>query len=607
MKQDSKLNRLAGEKSPYLLQHASNPVDWYPWGDEAFKKAREEDRPLFVSIGYATCHWCHVMEDESFNDGEVASLLNDCCVSVKVDREERPDIDGTFMAVCQMMNGNGGWPLNVMLTPEGLPFFAGTYLPKRGSAGRPGLVDLVPRVKWLWKTQREDIEKSAGSIAETLRNAANPEPGSIPGSAVISAAYRQMEASFDDEWGGFSKEPKFPMASWLLFLSAYGERLGEEKAFAMVDKTMEGMWKGGIHDHLGGGFARYATDRQWNFPHFEKMLYDQALLLYGAAEFQSREKKGLYEAFADDIAGFVLGEMTSPEGGFYSAFDADSEGEEGKYYLWTEEEIRSVLPPDEGGIFLNVYGARKGGNFRNEVTGRILGDNVLYLAMPFEEAASKFSLELPKLTALLASARTKLLEARKKRTPPLLDDKILTDWNGLMIAALARAGAVFARPEWTAAAQKAARFVDTKLRDKEGELLHRYRGKEASIPGFLDDYAFLIWGLLELGDATEKTAYMENAGVLLDRARRNFEDREKGGFFTSRGEDPHLFLRRKEAYDGAIPSGNAVMVANALRLAALPGRKDCVALARRTAGAFGRGAEEYPLSHAWLLASVMKL
>ncbi|NLB84273.1 MAG: thioredoxin domain-containing protein [Synergistaceae bacterium] len=607
MKSDSKLNRLAGEKSPYLLQHASNPVDWYPWGDEAFEKARKEDRPLFISIGYATCHWCHVMEDESFSDDEVASLLNDCCVSVKVDREERPDIDGTFMAVCQMMNGNGGWPLNVMVTPEGLPFFAATYLPKRGSAGRPGLVDLVPRVKWLWKTQREQVEESAESIAEKLRNAANPEPGSIPGSAVINAAYREMESSFDAEWGGFSSEPKFPMASWLLFLSVYGQRMGEEKAFVMADKTMEGMWKGGIHDHLGGGFARYATDRQWNVPHFEKMLYDQALLLYGAAEFQSREKKDLYENFAEDIAGFVLGEMTSPEGGFYSAFDADSEGEEGKYYLWTEEEIRSLLPSDEAGVFLSVYGARKGGNFRNEVTGRILGDNVLYLAMPLKEAASKFSLELPKLASVLASCRTRLLEARKKRTPPLLDDKILTDWNGLMIAALARAGAVFSRPEWIAAAQKAARFIDTKLRDKEGGLLHRYRGKDASIPGFLDDYAFYMWGLLELGAATEKSGYSENAGVLLDAARRNFEDEKKGGFFTSRGDDTHLFLRRKEAYDGAIPSGNAVMLANALRLAALPGRKDCTALARSIAEAFGKGAEQYPLSHAWLLASVMKL
>ena len=600
-------NRLAREKSPYLLQHADNPVDWYPWGDEAFAKARTEDKPLFVSIGYATCHWCHVMERESFDDAEVAVLLNDACVPVKVDREERPDIDGSFMAVCQMMNGNGGWPLNVFLTPQGLPFFAATYLPKRGGGKYPGLVHVVPRVKWLWKTQREQVEQSAKSIRDSLLKEGVSAPGSLPGTAQFKGAYDDLRAGYDREWGGFSKEPKFPMPSHLLFLLRFWKRFGEENAWSMAERTIERIWAGGIHDHLGGGIARYATDRRWLLPHFEKMLYDQALMLHALAEFRSERGNPLFDDFADDLAGFVLREMTSPEGGFYSAFDADSEGEEGKFYLWTEEQIRAVLTPEEAGIFICAYGVRKGGNVKNERTGRILGDNVLHIAEPRAKTAARFALSIDELEAMLASCRARLLAERKRRTPPLLDDKILVDWNGLMIAALARASAVFKRAEWLTAAEKAARFIETKLRDKTGKLLHRYRGGEAAIPAFLDDYAFYAWGLTELAAATGKNAYTDAALKLADAMKERFLDARNGGFFSSAGDDSTLFLRRKEAYDGAAPSGNSVAMDACIRLSLLARRKDLADVARRTAEAFSARAAKYPLSHTRLLAAVMTL
>lgn len=600
-------NRLAKEKSPYLLQHAENPVDWHAWGDEAFAKARTEDKPLFVSIGYATCHWCHVMERESFDDGEVAGLLNDACVPVKVDREERPDVDGAFMAVCQMMNGNGGWPLNVFITPQGLPFFASTYLPKRGGGKYPGLVDVVPRVKWLWKTQREQVEQSAKSIRDSLLKEEAPSSGSLPGIAQFKAAYDDLRAGYDREWGGFSKEPKFPMPSHLLFLLRYWKRFGEENAWSMAESSIGRIWEGGIHDHLGGGVARYATDRRWLLPHFEKMLYDQALLLHVLAEFQNERGNPVFAAFADDLAGFVLRETTSPEGGFFSAFDADSEGEEGKYYLWTEDQVRAVLSPEEAGVFICAYGVRKGGNVKNERTGRILGDNVLHIPEPRAKTAARFALAPDELENLLASCRTRLLAERKRRIPPLLDDKILVDWNGLMIAALARASTVFQRPEWLTAAEKAARFIETKLRDRTGKLLHRYRDKEAAIPAFLDDYAFYAWGLTELAAATGKNAYTDAALKLADAMKENFLDKRSGGFFSSTGDDPMLFLRRKEAYDGAVPSGNSVAMDALIRLSMLSGRKEYASAAKRTAEAFSARVAKFPLSHTRLLAALMTL
>ena len=595
-------NLLGEEKSPYLLQHADNPIHWLSWGEEAFRRAREEDRPLFVSIGYSTCHWCHVMERESFSDQEVANLLNDACVPVKVDREERPDVDGVFMAVCQMMNGNCGWPLNVILTPDGLPFFAASYLPKRGSAGRPGMVDMIPRVKWLWRTQREQVEQSAASIRDSLAENDAPGTGPCPGAAQAKAAFEELLGAYDREWGGFTKAPKFPMATWLLFLARYWKRFGDDRALEMADSTLIRLWSGGIRDHLGGGVSRYATDRRWILPHFEKMLYDQALLLYTLAELHEGRPSPFYEEFAYDLAGFVLKDLLSPEGAFYSAVDADSEGEEGKYYLWTEDEIRSLLPPEEAGIFLYAYGVLRGGNFKNEVTGRILGDNVLHRAASSGEIAGRFDLDPEEAEALLAACRARLLEARNKRPAPMVDDKILTDWNGLMIAALARSGAAFGRSEWAEAAEKAARFIDQKLRDKKGGLLHRYRDGEKAITAFLDDHAFFAWGLTELGEALGKREYMQSAARLMDRLLSDFGDKE-GGFFFHDGGDKNLFLRKKDAYDGVMPSGNGVAMELLVRLAVPAGRKGFRAEARRLGAVFSERAAKYPLSHVHLISS----
>ncbi|HRV98917.1 MAG TPA: AGE family epimerase/isomerase, partial [Aminobacteriaceae bacterium] len=385
------------------------------------------------------------------------------------------------------------------------------------------------------------------------------------------------------------------------------KRFGEENAWSMAESSIERIWEGGIHDHLGGGIARYATDRRWLLPHFEKMLYDQALLLHVLSEYQNERGNPLFGRFADDLAGFVLREMTSPEGGFYSAFDADSEGEEGKFYLWTEDQVRAVLTPEESGIFICAYGVRKGGNVKNERTGRILGDNVLHIPEPRAKTAARFALSPDELDTLLASCRTRLFAERKRRIPPLLDDKILVDWNGLMIAALARASTVFKRPEWLTAAEKAARFIETKLRDKTGKLLHRYRDKEAAIPAFLDDYAFYAWGLTELAAATGKNAYTDAALKLADAMKENFLDKRNGGFFSSAGDDPMLFLRRKEAYDGAVPSGNSVAMDALIRLSMISGRRDFASATKRTAEAFSERVAAFPLSHTRLLAAVMTL
>ncbi|MDI9388370.1 MAG: thioredoxin domain-containing protein [Synergistota bacterium] len=601
-------NRLSKEKSPYLLRHAGNPVDWRPWGQEAFDRARGEDKPLFVSIGYAACHWCGVMERESFADAEVANLLNDACIPVKVDREERPDIDAAFMAVCEMMNGSGGWPLNVFLTPEGLPFFAATYMPKRGSPALPGIVDVVPRVKWLFKTQREQVERSARSIRDSLVEGGEPRSqGSLPGAALVKKAFDDLEAAYDREWGGFSRTPKFPMPSHLHFLLRYWRRYGEDRALSMVRDTIGHIWRGGIRDHLGGGLARYSTDRRWLLPHFEKMLYDQALMLYALAECREAGEDPLLDAFAADLAGFVLGEMAAPEGGFCSATGADGEGEEGGYYLWTEEDVRAALPPEKAGIFICAYGIRKGGNVKNERTGRILGDNVLHIPEPRERTAARFALSPEELEAVLASCRATLLAERNRRPRPPLDDKILADWNGLMIAALARASSAFGRPEWLSAAERAARFVELKLRDRGGRLLHRYRDGESAIPAFLDDYAFMALGLTELSAATGKGQYTEAALRLADEMEKTFSDPPVGGLYSTSTADPRLFLRRREAYDGALPSGNSVAVDVFARLSRLAGRKELAASARRIAGAFSERVAKYPLSHTWLLASVMDL
>ncbi|MDR1977683.1 MAG: thioredoxin domain-containing protein, partial [Synergistaceae bacterium] len=558
-------NRLANEKSPYLLQHAHNPVDWYPWGKDAFQRAREEEKPIFLSIGFASCHWCHVMEKECFDDEEVAELLNDTCVSIKVDREERPDLDALFMEICQIQNGNGGWPLNLFLTPEGEPFFAATFLPKRTIGKMPGLADVTPRVKWLWLMQREDVLRGAKSLVETLVARTTFASGGQLGSLQVKGALKELKNMFDGIWGGFGFAPKFPCAPRLLFLLEYARgNTGpeSEEVLSMVNLTLRKMWSGGIHDHLGGGYARYATDERWVVPHFEKMLYDQAMLLWVATAAYEIDADDFYRKFAEDVVGCLTRDFASPEACFWASLDADSDGEEGKFYQWTEEEVRKTLPQGEAGIFCATYAVLPGGNFMHEMTGMQMGCNVLYEAVAYTEVARRYGLRAPELVTRLENDRRILLEARNKRPKPHVDDKVLMDWNGLTIGALARAGRVFEKKEWSLSAERAALFLQKVLVDPKGAWRRRYRAKEAAIPALTGDYASLMWGVMELYESAatdkQKKDWLRYATNLAAKMEENFWDEPRGGFFLSAADEAHVFLRRKAALDDAVPSANAM-------------------------------------------------
>lgn len=569
-------NRLAREKSPYLLQHKNNPVDWYPWGEEAFEKARREDKPVFLSIGYSTCHWCHVMAHESFEDEEVAQLMNDSFVSVKVDREERPDIDGIYMTACQMMTGQGGWPLTILTTPEKEPFYAATYVPKTSRYGRVGMMDLVPRIRDVWRQQRQDVLDSAQHLTNLLRQAASVQADGEAALTIdtLHAAFRELESRFDPHHGGFATAPKFPTPHNLLFLLRYWKRTGNEKALRMVRTTLDHMRWGGIFDQVGFGFHRYSTDAEWIVPHFEKMLYDQALLAMAYTEAYQVTGDSLYAATAQEVFTYVLRDMTAPEGGFYSAEDADSEGREGKFYVWAFEELHEVLGPDDADLVIRAYNVRPDGNFAEEATRRKTGENILYLGRSFQDVARTLGMDEANLCERLESTRQKLYEHRERRIHPGKDDKILTDWNGLMIAALARAAQVFDEPQYTQAAERSADFILRTLHTDEGRLLHRYRQTEAGIQGSLDDYAFLIWGLLELYEATFRVDLLARAVALNDTLIAHFWDEAGGGFFFTPDDGEQLIARQKELYDGATPSGNSVELLNLVRLGRITGNTD---------------------------------
>ncbi len=595
--------RLSGEKSPYLLRHAGNPVNWFPWGKEAFEAARAEDKPIFLSIGYSACHWCHVMERECFRDEEVAGLLNDACISVKVDREERPDLDALFMEICKIQNGNGGWPLNLFLTPDGDPFFAATYLPKRTIGRMPGLADIVPRVKWLWLMQRDDVLRGAKSLVDTLLAKSVFAPGGQISSFQAKNVLKELKGVFDGTWGGFGFAPKFPCAPRLLFLlecAKWGGSDGDE-AFRMVDLTLRKMWEGGIHDHLGGGYARYATDERWIVPHFEKMLCDQAMLLWVASAAHELRPDEFLSAFARDIVSCVVRDFTSPEACFYTSFDADSEGEEGRYYLWTEEEIRTTLPPGDAGIFSAAYAILPGGNFMHEVTGVQMGRNVLYGAAPVKDVARRYGLRPSELEKRLENDRKILLEARKGRPAPMLDDKVLMDWNGLMIGALAYAGRVFGKKEWTLAAERAALFLQKILVDPKGAWRRRYRAKEAAVPALPGDYAALMWGVMELYESSsmekQKKDWLKYATTLATKLEENYWDDPRGGLLLSPADDPHVFLRRKAADDDAVPSANAMAMTAYLALGRATGEKKYTGMAKAIASCFARMANLKPIEH----------
>ena len=501
-KTSSHRNRLAAEKSPYLLQHADNPVDWYPWGPEAFEKARMENKPIFLSIGYSTCHWCHVMEHESFEDEQVAKLLNETFVCIKVDREERPDIDQVYMTVCQMMTGSGGWPLTVITTPDKKPFYVGTYFPRESRFGRIGMMDLVPRIKQAWADDPDELLAHARRISDSLQQTVPSSPGQMPDETSLALAYQQLSGIFDRANGGFGNSPKFPTPHNLVFLLHYHKRAPEQNSLKMVEQTLQAMRAGGIYDHIGFGFHRYSTDSRWLVPHFEKMLYDQALLAMAYTQAYQATADARYSQTAREIISYVLRDMTDTGGGFYSAEDADSEGGEGKFYLWTSDEVGDCLTPDEADLVRKVFNISREGNFSEEATGERTGRNILHLTDNLDTFAEDLSISQKELQERLEAARGKLFQYRQKRIHPHKDDKILTDWNGLMIAALAQAGRALDETEYTEAAEKAADFILTNLRRPDGRLLHRYRDGNAGIDAHLDDYAFLTWAMLELYETT---------------------------------------------------------------------------------------------------------
>jgi uncharacterized protein YyaL (SSP411 family) len=544
-------NRLAGEKSPYLLQHASNPVDWFPWGDEAFEKARREQKPVFLSIGYATCHWCHVMERESFESETVAAYLNEHYVSIKVDREERPDVDDIYMSAVQALSGQGGWPLSVFLTPEGKPFFGGTYFPYPSRYGRPSFLDLLQHIHELWTSERQRVVGSAEAISQHLaQGATNFATGARLDRETLKEAVGQLERRFDRAHAGWGEGTKFPTPHIMSFLLRWHDRSGDQGALDMVTRTLDAIVEGGLRDHLGGGFHRYCVDRTWTIPHFEKMLYDQALLVRALVEAHLVTGDARYAAVARETCEFVLRDMTTPEGAFTSAWDADSEGEEGKFYVWTEAELRQHLG-DDFPAFARVYGVTAHGNFEE-----FPGQNHLVLARPLADAARAQGMSVEALEQFLARCRARLLEVRGRRVPPLHDDKVLADWNGLMLGALAMAGRGLGEPRYVEAAARAATFVLEKM-TVDGALKHRWREGELAIDAMSDDFAFMSWGLLDLYAATRDPRWLREAKRLAGDLLAGFEDPEHGGVFLTRaGTD--LILRPKPTYDGAVPAGNSV-------------------------------------------------
>ncbi len=597
-------NRLIHEKSPYLLQHAYNPVDWYPWSNGAFKTAKAQDKPVFVSIGYSACHWCHVMEQECFADVEVAELMNEAFICVKVDREERPDLDSAYMAVCRVMGRSCGWPLNVIMTPDKSPFFAASYIPRDSRFGLVGMIDLIPQISTVWRTRRTELATIGETIKQRLAASEQRTPERELGTDALHDACEQLVLSFDEENGGFGTAPKFPMPHNLLFLLRYWNRTKDKPALDMATKTLRAMRLGGIFDQVGFGFHRYSTDAQWLVPHFEKMLYDQALLAMAYTEAYQATAAEEFKQTAKEVLEYVLRDLTSPEGGFYSAEDADSEGEEGKFYLWTEKEIRETLPPADADLAVKLFGIGTSGNYY-EPTGSRSGKNIIHLTKPLEQAASEANLPRDALALRLNKIRNALFEARSKRVHPAKDDKILTDWNGLMIAALAKAHQVFGKQKLLQAATKAADFILERMRGADGTLYHRYAKGEKAIGGFLDDYAFLTWGLTEVYEACFEEKYLQAALELTKAMTMRFWDEQNGGFYFTATTAEQALQRRKEVYDGALPSGNSVAMLNLLRLARLGGDSAFEEFASKTSRAFSSEVQASPTAHTFMLVTVV--
>jgi uncharacterized protein YyaL (SSP411 family) len=599
------MNRLAGERSPYLLQHAGNPVDWYPWGDEAFDKARREDKPIFLSIGYSTCHWCHVMEHESFESQAVADALNANFVSIKVDREERPDVDRVYMTFVQSTTGSGGWPMTVFLTPELKPFFGGTYFPPHSKWGRPGFMDLLGEIGRVWTDDRARVDFAAAELFDRLTSVAGADGRSqaesaIAGADALGAAVEQYQQAFDRRHGGFGESPKFPRPSELLFLLREHARTGAQPPLVMATETLRAMALGGMRDHVGGGFHRYSVDAEWRVPHFEKMLYDQAQLVLAYLEAAQATGSEFFAAVAEDTLAYVARDLRDGGGGFLSAEDADSataEGgpkTEGAFYVWSDAEIAALLGADAD-IVRRRFGIEADGNAPQDPHGEFTGQNLLYTARSIEDVAAETGRTPDDIVAALGRARQILFDARARRPRPHLDDKVLTSWNGMMIAAFARAARVLPeRPQarvWLDTARGAARFVFDRLWDaSRGTLLRRYRDGDASIEGYAEDYASLIWGLLELFQADGDPAWLSWALELQAQQDTRFWDAGEGGWFSTTGRDPSVLLRLKEDYDGAEPSASSVSVLNLLILAHLTDDEEARTNAGRTLGRYGERA-----------------
>jgi uncharacterized protein YyaL (SSP411 family) len=597
-------NHLINENSPYLRHHAHNPVDWYPWGPEAFERAQRENKPIFLSIGYSTCHWCHVMAHESFEHPEVARLMNETFVSIKVDREERPDIDNVYMSACQAMTGSGGWPLSIIITPDKKPFFAATYIPRESRFGLTGMMELIPHIRDLWATRRHEALNLSSKIATILQQASRETPGEELDEATLDLTYEQLAGRFDEKHAGFSGAPKFPTPHNLLFLLRYWKRSGKRAALDMVEQTLQAMRQGGIYDHVGFGFHRYSTDSQWLVPHFEKMLYDQAMLAMAYIEAYQATGKEDYGKTARQIFTYVLRDMTSPNGGFFSAEDADSEGEEGKFYVWTQDQVREALGNEEADFINQVFNIEKDGNFTEEATGKKSGANILHLTKPLEEIAPDLNLSLEDLQTHLKAARQKLFAYRDKRVHPMKDDKILTDWNGLMIAALAKGAQAFDEPEYAEAACVAADFILGNMRKADGRLWHRYRDGQAGIEANLDDYAFLVWGLIGLYEAIFDARYLKGALELTNDMLKHFWDEDGGGFYLMPDDGESLLVRKREIYDGAIPSGNSVAMLNLLRLGRMTANSDLEERAARIGRAFSGSVRESPAAYTQLMVAL---
>ena len=596
-------NRLIFESSPYLLQHAANPVDWYPWSEEAFKKAKELDKPIFLSIGYTTCHWCHVMEHESFEDNEVAKLMNETFINIKVDREERPDIDNVYMEVTQMINGRGGWPMTVVMTPDKEPFFAGTYFPKTTRSRRVGMMELVPSIEKMWKTNRDSILTDAKDVTQKLMDNQISLSSNQPiRDDILNRSFNYYLNRYDKKYGGFGDPPKFPKPHDYMFLSRYYAKTNNKKALDMVEFSLKKMRQGGIYDQIGYGFHRYSTDKRWLIPHFEKMLYDQAMLVHAYLDAYLVTKDIFYKKVVDEIITYVIRDMTSKNGAFYSAEDADSQGEEGTFYVWKTDEINSLLNQDDAKLIIDYYNLNQKGNWPE---GRRHGKtNIPHVTQDTSLIAKKYSLKNDIFHEKIYDLNNQLFKYRKNRVHPQKDDKILTDWNGLMISAIARAARIFNNKQYGQYAINAMNFIDKNLIQDNEKLLKRYRNSVAGLDGVLDDYAYIIWALIELYQYSYNPKYLEDAILLSDYQIKHFWDNKSGGFFFTSDIAEELLVRSKEIYDGAIPSGNSVSTNNFIRLARILHRSDYEDIADELLSSFGRKINRYGPAYAQNLIAI---